>query len=92
MHNYAYGYAYRYISICISIYISMQVYKGPGRCFSESAFIVVGMDLGCIRDVSGNSKGVWALARAQITYPNKSNKVIIRTIIKLRYNIIPLDK
>ena len=24
------------------------------------------MDLGCIRDVSGNSKGVWALARAQI--------------------------
>ena len=26
----------------------------------------MGMDLGCIRDVSGNSKGVWALARAQI--------------------------
>ena len=28
---------------------------------------IMGMDLGCIRDVRGYRKGVWALARAQKT-------------------------
>ena len=44
----------------------MQVYIGSWPVSSESAYIVMGMDLGCIRDVRGYRKGVWALARAQI--------------------------
>ena len=47
----------------------MQVYIGSWPVSLESAYIVMGMDLGCIRDVSGNSKGVWALARAQTINP-----------------------
>ena len=34
----------------------------------------MGMDLGCIRDVRVNSKGVWALARAQNT---KNPRVVV---------------
>ena len=63
----------------------MQVYIGSWPVFSESAYIVMGMDLGCIRDVRGNSKGVWALARAQIyivyinasIYNTKNPRVVV---------------
>ena len=40
----------------------------------------MGMDLGCIRDVRGNSKGVWALARAQI----------IRALVNLVFAILKI--
>ena len=46
----------------------------------------MGMDLGCIRDVRGYCKGVWALARAQIVYINVSiDRVLARFFSECLY-------